>query len=94
MSQAIQQCRLEYSELQELALRLSETAESVRNRAVKADINEACRAISDLASTRFAVEQLARKLIAINCKDKCQVWNDAVDIGAELFAALGKVARP
>jgi hypothetical protein len=55
----VQQCLLPYDELQALALRLDETAETVRNPSVKADIVQAARAVSDLSSLRFAISEIA-----------------------------------
>jgi hypothetical protein len=50
---------LTYSELAELAARLNKTAETVRNPLVRADLLQAAGAVSDLASIKLAIEELA-----------------------------------
>ena len=50
---------LTYSELAALAARLIETAETIRNPALYADLHQAAGAVSDLASIKFAQEEIA-----------------------------------
>jgi hypothetical protein len=50
---------LTYSELAALAARLNETAETIRNPALRADLHQAVGAISDLASLKFGIEEIA-----------------------------------
>jgi hypothetical protein len=50
---------LTYSELAALAARLIETAETIRNPALYADLHHAAGAVSDLASIKFALEEIA-----------------------------------
>jgi hypothetical protein len=50
---------LTYSELAELAARLNESAEDIRNPAFRTDILQAAGAVSDLASTKFGIEEIA-----------------------------------
>jgi hypothetical protein len=49
---------LTYSELAELARRLSETAKTI-SPAVRADLHQAAGAVSDLATIKFGVEEIA-----------------------------------
>jgi hypothetical protein len=51
---------LSYSQLGELAHRLTESAETViRNPSLRADLHQAAGAVSDLASIKFGVEEIA-----------------------------------
>jgi hypothetical protein len=51
---------LTYSELSALARRLTESAETVvRNPSFRADLHQAAGAVSDLASIKFGVEEIA-----------------------------------
>jgi hypothetical protein len=53
-------CNLQYSELNELSGRLFVLAEyTLGDRRAVADMRNAARAVSDLASLRFAIEELA-----------------------------------
>jgi hypothetical protein len=57
---AAQLCNLPYSELNELSGRLFVLAEyTLGDRQAAADMRNAARAVSDLASLRFALEELA-----------------------------------
>jgi hypothetical protein len=57
---ATQQCTLAYSDLDELSGRLFVLAEyTLGDRQAAADMRNAARAVSDLATLRFAVEELA-----------------------------------
>jgi hypothetical protein len=51
--------RLSYTELAALAARLIETAETIRNPSLHADLHQAAGAVSDLAGTRFGIEEIA-----------------------------------
>jgi hypothetical protein len=57
---ATQQCTLAYSDLNELSGRLFVLAEyTLGDRQAASDIRNAARAVSDLASIRFAIEEIA-----------------------------------
>jgi hypothetical protein len=58
--------------------------------ATRADLTQACRAISDLASLRFAIEDVAAKMVGHEFDDAVNLWNAMVDYGGELLAAIGK----
>jgi hypothetical protein len=63
-------CKLSYSELNALSSRLDETAETVRNPSVRADITQARLAISDLSGRRFLLGELATKIRELNVARK------------------------
>jgi hypothetical protein len=50
---------LSYSRLAELAARLIQTAETIRDPALYADLHQAAGAVSDLASIKFGIEEIA-----------------------------------
>ena len=50
---------LDYSGLSSLAARLTESAETIRNPSLRADLHQAAGAVSDLASIKFGIEELA-----------------------------------
>ena len=54
-----QLCVLRYGELQGLASRLHELAVNCRHPADRNDISQAARAVCDLASIKFAIEEIA-----------------------------------
>jgi hypothetical protein len=95
---------LPYRELQTLASRLSETSETIRNPAFRADLHQASLAVSDLASIKFGLEEIVGKIIdqAFNrqseaiAKDKedlAQFAADVVIYGDELRGLIGKSAE-
>jgi hypothetical protein len=92
---------LSYSELAELAVRLNETSETIRNPAVRADLLQAAGAVSDLASIKFGVEEIADKIIdhAFETQSESRVAEkeeivefagDFMNYGAELLSLIGK----
>ena len=87
-------CTLTFSQLNELCARLDEMSDAARNPSYRTDIQQARFAIQDLSNARFVVEELASKLIAIDYHDKNVMWNDVIDIGYELLAAIGKPVQP
>jgi hypothetical protein len=72
-----QLCALSYSDLEQLAGRLDDLCTIVRNPGIVKDLHQAALAASDLASTRFAIEE-----IATACDDTM--------VAIELCALLGK----
>ena len=100
MAESIRQqlCSFNYSELSALAARLTETAEAIRNPAVYADLHHAAGAVSDLASTRFAIEEIATALLdkAFHAQDgnyDTPLYTFAIGVlqtATELLAVIGK----
>jgi hypothetical protein len=92
---------LSNSELAELAARLNETSETIRNLAVRADLLQAAGALSDLASIKFGVEEIADKIIdhAFETQSESRVAEkeeivefagDFMNYGAKLLALIGR----
>ena len=100
MAESIRQqlCSFNYSELAELAARLTGTAETVRNPAVAVDLHQAAGAVSDLASTRFAIEEIATALLdkTFHAQDGnydtplYKFATETLEAATELLAAIGK----
>jgi hypothetical protein len=63
---------LTYSELAALAVRLTETAETIRNPALYADLHQAAGAVSDLASIKFGIEEIAKIAMEIEDRVRCR----------------------
>lgn len=70
-------CSLSYSDLEQLAGRMHDLCEVVRNPGIVKDLHNVELALSDLASIRFAIEE-----IATGCDD--------ATVALELCALLGK----
>jgi hypothetical protein len=71
---------LSYSELSALAARLTESAETVvRNPSLRPDLHRAAGAVSDLASIKFGVVEIAGE-----CRDR--------EVANELFELVGREA--
>jgi hypothetical protein len=79
MSPAEIQCRLTYSELQALSLRIDELAGSIMNPGHRADLAQACRAISDLSSLRFAVSEIAASIHDATTADELRALIGALE---------------
>lgn len=74
-------CTLPNPALQELAMRLGELADHIHDVPIAADLRQAARAVSDLASTRLALEEIAGE-----CRDR--------EAAKELFELIGREAPP
>jgi hypothetical protein len=61
---------LTYSELAELARRLTETADTVRNPSLVRDLHQAAGAVSDLASIKFGIEEIAESTTDFTTADE------------------------
>jgi hypothetical protein len=61
---------LPYSELAALAARLNEAAEDIRNPSLRADLFAAAGAVSDLASIKFGIEEIAESTTDFTTKDE------------------------
>jgi hypothetical protein len=68
---------LDYIGLTSLAARLTESAETVRNPSPRVDLHQAAGAVSDLASIKFGIEEIAESTHDGTTAD-------------ELFALIGK----
>lgn len=75
-----QLCKLPYHELSALAVRLYDLAEHCRNPGAAEDIRHAMRAVSDLATIKFGVEE-----IAVECGQQKCVTALMTLIGKEQF---------
>lgn len=70
-------CGLSYSDLEALSGRIDDLVQVIRNPGIVKDLAQASLAVSDLASMRFAIEE-----IAADCND--------TKLALELCALLGK----
>jgi hypothetical protein len=96
---AVQLCNLQYSELNELSGRLFVLAEhTLADRQAAADMRNAARAISDLSSARFGIEELADKLSKFadqieewyGTRTDYRIYRAVVEFANELCGLIGR----